>query len=127
MSNTTIHEIKAFVPARDFETSLQFYQDMGFELRSNGGGIAYLCCEERSFLLQNFYVEQHASNFMMHLLVTDVQAWFDKVTEAQLVQKYGVRQGALTVQPYFMRDFTLTDPSGVLWVIGENIPGGLHV
>ncbi len=123
----TIHEIKAFVPARHFEASLAFYTDLDFEVRSNAGGIACLSCEGRSFLLQNFYVEQHASNCMMHLLVDDVQAWHDKVTRAGLVQKYAVRQGALTVQPYAMHDFTLSDPSGVLWIIGENIPGGQYV
>lgn len=127
MNQTDIVEIKAFVPARDFPTSLAFYADMGFEVRSNAGGIAYLCRDGCSFLLQEFFVESHAHNFQMHILVKDVEAWYAKVCEAKLVEKYSVRLTPIKTQPYFMRDFTVSDPSGVCWIIGENIPGGLHV
>ena len=34
MPNLTVTEIKAFVPARDFSLSRQFYQDLGFTLAS---------------------------------------------------------------------------------------------
>jgi len=47
-------EIKAFVPARDFALSLEFYQALGFKLASVFDGIAYLHCGESSFLLQDF-------------------------------------------------------------------------
>ena len=127
MHSFSITEIKAFVPAKDFSLSLVFYADMGFETRSNAGGVAYLCCDDCSFLLQDFYVESHAQNFMMHILVADVQAWYEKFCSAKLVEKYQVRITPIKTQPHFMRDFTVSDPSGVCWVIGENIPGGLHV
>jgi hypothetical protein len=39
-----VTEIKAFVPARDFALSKRFYQDLGFTLTSEGGGVAYLHC-----------------------------------------------------------------------------------
>lgn len=120
-------EIKAFVPALDFARSLAFYTDLGFELRSSGGGIAYLCAGACSFLLQDWGDAPHAHQFQMHLLVRDVQAWYDRVVAARLVDTYGVRLTPITVQPYQMRDFSVSDPSGVCWIIGENIPGGLHV
>ena len=41
MPNLTVTEIKAFVPARDFSLSRQFYQDLGFTLASDGDGVAY--------------------------------------------------------------------------------------
>lgn len=41
MPNLTVTEIKAFVPARDFSLSRQFYQDSGFTLASDGDGVAY--------------------------------------------------------------------------------------
>ncbi|MDD0837108.1 VOC family protein [Curvibacter sp. HBC61] len=120
-------EIKAFVPARDFALSLAFYTDLGFELRSSGGGIAYLRAGTCSFLLQDFGDAPHAHVCQMHLLVRDVQVWYDRVVAARLVDTYGVRVTPITVQPYQMRDFSVSDPSGVCWIIGENIPGGLHV
>ena len=40
MSNLRITEIKAFVPAKNFELSKQFYKDLGFTMASEGGGVA---------------------------------------------------------------------------------------
>ncbi|GAA3562463.1 MAG: VOC family protein [Pseudomonadales bacterium] len=119
--NTTAVEIKAFVPARDFALSKQFYQDLGFELRSDGGGVAYFAHGNTSFLLQDFYQSEHASNFMMHLLVEDVAAWHRRVLASGVAERFGVTVGELEEQPWGMRDFVLYDPSGVLWRIGQNL------
>ena len=121
MSSLSVQEIKAFVPARDYALSKRFYQDLGFELRSDGGGIAYFAYGACSFLLQDFYAKDHADNFMMHLLVQDVDAWYAQVQASGVVAKYGVRCLAPEEQPWGMRDFVLYDPSGVLWRIGQNI------
>jgi uncharacterized glyoxalase superfamily protein PhnB len=75
-----------------------------------------------SFLLQNFYVKELADNFMMHLLVEDVDAWWANVQERQIAQRYGVRILPPEQRPWKMRDFVLIDPSGVLWRIAENTP-----
>lgn len=117
-----IVEIKAFVPTRDFAQSLEFYRALGFDVHSSDGGIAYLSQDGCSFLLQDFYLPQHADNFLMHLLVENVDAWHAKAEQADLVGRFGVRLSPIQVQPYRMRDFNLSDPSGVCWVIGENIP-----
>jgi len=114
-------EIKAFVPAKDFALSQQFYKDIGFEKRSEGGGVAYFCFEHCAFLLQDYYVKTYADNFMMHLLVADVDAWHKQVTDANIAEKYGSKVSEVTVQPWKMRDFTFDDPAGVCWRIGENI------
>jgi len=115
-------ELKAFVPARDFELSKRFYQDVGFTLGSDSNGIAYFHHENVSFLLQNYYVKELADNFMMHLLVESVDAWWAKIQERQIAEKYGVRQLPPEQRPWGMRDFVLIDPSGVLWRIAENTP-----
>ncbi|MFT3735575.1 MAG: VOC family protein [Rhodocyclaceae bacterium] len=117
-----IVEIKAFVPARDFNQSLAFYTDLGFTVASNSGGIAYLHHANCSFLLQDFYVAEHCNNFMMHMLVEDVEAWWERVTSSKLAERYGVRLVPPADQPWAMRDFVIIDPSGVLWRIGQNIP-----
>jgi catechol 2,3-dioxygenase-like lactoylglutathione lyase family enzyme len=121
MANLKVTEIKAFVPAKDFELSKRFYQDLGFTMASEGGGIAYFHFEYSSFLLQNFCAEGFAENFMMHLLVEDVDAWWQKVQESDVVNKYGVKLWPVELQPWKMRDFCITDPSGVLWRIGQNV------
>jgi len=118
-------EIKAFVPSRDFALSKQFYQDLGFELAWSSDDLAYLRRGDSSFLLQKFYVKEHADNFMMHLLVEDVDAWWDHVKAQGLSAKYGVMAEAPSDKPWGIRDFVITDPTGVLWRIGQNIePAG---
>jgi hypothetical protein len=72
-------EIKAFVPARDLALSLRFYADLGFRIPWQSDEMAYLHLGDCSFLLQRFYVKEHAENFMMHLLVPDVEAWWQHV------------------------------------------------
>jgi hypothetical protein len=115
-------EIKAFVPARDFALSKLFYGDLSFTIAWSDSDLAYLRCGHCSFLLQNFYRPEHADNFMMHLLVGDVEAWWRHVQKAQLVAKYGVRAEPPADRPWGMRDFTIADPTGVLWRIAQNTP-----
>lgn len=116
-------EIKAFVPARDFDLSKAFYTDLGFEVAFSSDDLAYLKAGECSFLLQKFYVKEHAENFMMHMLVADVDAWWARVVSMALAEKYGVRASPPEDRPWAIRDFILTDPTGVLWRIGTNIGG----
>ena len=90
MANMTTVEIKTFVPAKDFDLSKRFYQDVAFDLAWSDEHLAYCRHGSSSFLLQNFYNEVHASNFMMHLLVEDVDAWWRQVQDQGLPTKYGV-------------------------------------
>ena len=120
MPNLRTIELKAFVPARDFDLSKRFYQDMGFTLASDGGGIAYFHHESVSFLLQDFYVEELAKNLMLHRLVEDVESWRAQLMNADLAGRYGVKISAIERQPWRMRDFVVVDTSGVLWRIAQN-------
>ena len=119
--NLSVTEIKAFVPARDFELSKQFYKDIGFTMASDGGGVAYFHFGDASFLLQDFYEKALAENLMMHLLVEDVDAWWNHLKEKGVAAKYSVKITKIELQPWRMRDFCLIDPTGVLWRIGQNV------
>lgn len=121
MSNLKVVEIKAFVPARDHALSKRFYQDIGFTMASDGDGVAYFHHGEASFLLQDFCTPELASNFMMHLLVEDVDAWHRRLQDERIAERYGVKIGPVELQPWRMRDFVLFDPSGVLWRVAQNV------
>lgn len=116
-------EIKAFVPARDMELSLRFYRDLGFAVPWSSDELAYLHVGGCSFLLQKFHVPGHAGNFMMHLLVADVDAWWRHVETQRIAERYEVRALPPEDRPWKIRDFVLSDPTGVLWRIGQNIDG----
>ena len=124
MSDMRVVEIKAFVPARDFTRSKQFYQDLGFTVAWSSDDLAYVRHGDASFLLQKFYVAAHAGNFMMHLQVEDVDAWWRHVETHGLAAKYGVKAELPADRPWGMRDFLLVDPTGVLWRVAQNIPDG---
>jgi uncharacterized glyoxalase superfamily protein PhnB len=121
VSDLTTIEVKAFVPSRDFPLSKQFYQDLGFKLAWSDHNLAYLHHGTSSFLLQNFYEEKHAGNFMMHLLVNDVDAWWRHVQAQGIAAKYNAQTEPPEDRPWGLRDFVLVDPTGVLWRIGQNI------
>jgi catechol 2,3-dioxygenase-like lactoylglutathione lyase family enzyme len=114
-------ELKTFVPARDFQLSQAFYLALGFKPGWSDDQLAYFSHGDHcAFLLQNFYVKEQAENFVMHLLVEDVDAWWKQVSEARLDERFGVRLIAPQDQPWGMRDFIVLDPSGVLWRIAQN-------
>jgi catechol 2,3-dioxygenase-like lactoylglutathione lyase family enzyme len=119
MQNMTAVEVKAFVPSKDFSLSKRFYQDLGFNLGWSSDELAYLHHGNSSFLLQNFYVKEHADNFMMHLLVENVEAWWGHVQDTGLAAKYHVKVDPPEDRPWGIRDFVLVDPTGVLWRIGQ--------
>jgi catechol 2,3-dioxygenase-like lactoylglutathione lyase family enzyme len=123
MHNMTTIEAKAFVPSRDFALSKRFYQDLGFELAWSSEDLAYFRHGNSSFLLQNFYNKEHAGNFMMHLLVENVEVWWSHVLAEGLAAKYDVKVEPPADRSWGIRDFIVVDPTGVLWRIGQNISG----
>lgn len=76
---TPVIDLKAFVPAEDFALSRQFYAEMGFHSQWAEGNAAELRLGSFGFILQNFYVEQHAGNFMMHLMVENSDVWWQHI------------------------------------------------
>lgn len=122
--NLAAVEIKAFVPALDFERSKQFYLALGFEIPWSDRELAYVRFGDASFLLQAFAEPAFARDYQMHLLVRNVDDWHAHVLAARVTERFGVAVGPLQDQPWAMRDFTLLDPSGVLWRIAQNIPRG---
>ena len=122
MPELTAIEIKAFVPAKDFELSKRFYQDLGFAVAWSTEALAYIRHGNTSFLLQEF--PEGIDNFMMHLLVQNVDAWWSHVQDRGIAAKYGVMIEPVSDKPWGLRDFAIADPNHVLWRIGQNIAPG---
>lgn len=116
-------EIKAFVPAKDLPESLAFYKALGFEATMASDDLAYVSHGKTAFLLSHFYNPEHANNFVMHMLVANAEDWYRNVMKAVVVGNFSVRTSPPEDRPWGIRDFTLIDPTGVLWRIGHVIPG----
>lgn len=123
MLPTAVTDVKAFVPAEDFALSKQFYLDLGFTLAWSDDGIAELRVGDFGFLLQRFYVKEHAGNFMMSLGVESCDPWWTHIEHIGLAQKYpGIMARPPAIQPWGVRVLYLSDPTGVLWHIAELKP-----
>lgn len=112
--------LRPFVPSRDFETCLNFYVDLGFTARRLGGDLASVELGGFSFLLQDYYDEAFSGHFMMHLLVSDVDAWWAHIAGLDLAARYPVKAPtAPKLEPWGLKVAYVVDPSGVLWHIAE--------
>ncbi len=112
--------MRPFVPAKNFDTSLQFYADLGFSTLRLGDGMASMHLGPFAFLLQSYDREGFADHFMMHLLVKDVATWWGRIAALDLAVRYGVNPPAApALQPWGLVVAYVWDPTGVLWHIAE--------
>ncbi|QVL32092.1 VOC family protein [Telmatocola sphagniphila] len=122
MQASAVLDLKAFVPSKDYELSIQFYKDLGFKLNWQGDGVAEFQVGAYRFLLQKFHVEQHSANFMMHLMVENTESWWAHITAIDLPGKYpGITAKAPAMQPWGLRVLFLSDPTGVLWHFADRV------
>lgn len=120
MVPSKILDLKAFVPARDFELSRRFYHDLGFHENWGNDQACEFELEGYRFILQNFYVKDHAGNFMMSLTVEDADKWWAFIEASGLAKKYNLSMAKPpALQPWGLRVLYLSDPSGVLWHIAD--------
>ena len=117
---------RPFVPAKDFAVSKAFYEALGFP-KLLDGDVAIFGVGASAFVLQNFYQEDWAANFMMQLMVDDLDAWWAHIEALDLPGKFGVQPPRPpAVQPWGLRIAYVVDPCGVLWHFAERRPGKPH-
>jgi catechol 2,3-dioxygenase-like lactoylglutathione lyase family enzyme len=120
ISTPDVVALRPFVPASDFQKSLKFYADLGFVHFPLGGSLASMQLGPFSFLLQEIEAPGFPGNFMMHLLVKELDTWWDRIAALDLAGRYGVRAPtAPAMQPWGLRVTYVVDPSGVLWHFAE--------
>ena len=117
---------RPFLPTRDFEASKAFYEALGFE-KLFDGEVAIFRIGATSFILQRYFQQQWAENFMMQLMVYDLDAWWAHVAALDLPGRFGVPQPRPpALQPWGLRVAYVVDPAGVLWHIAEHRPDMPH-
>jgi uncharacterized glyoxalase superfamily protein PhnB len=121
METPKVKALKAFIPSKDFEESKQFYKDLGFDMLWEGESVAEFKVEDCYFLLQDHYVKDHADNFMLFLIVDDVDEWWAHIQRTGVSEKYQVTLKPPQDYPWGMREIHLLDPAGVFWHFGQDI------
>ncbi len=118
--------IRPFLPAKDFELSKRFYEALGFEKLLDADVVIFRV-GRGEFLLQSYYQKDWAENFMMQLMVDDLDAWWSHIQSLDLPARFGVAPPkAPALQPWGLRIAYVTDPSGVLWHVAQRRPGTSH-
>src|SRR5580693_3094666 len=119
----TIKAMRPMVPAKDFAVSRRFYEELGFQPRAIDDRLVEMQLGAYSFILQDYYVEQWANNFVMHMLVSDLKPWWDRISALDLPSRYGVKTLAPKQESWGLVA-RLIDPAGVVWRIAQaRVPG----
>ena len=113
-------ELRPFVPSRDYGASRAFYEALGFTATHADDSVTVLEMEGTAFILQNYYVQALAENFMVQLLVADADAWWATHDVAAVSARFGLKPPiAPTLQHWGLKVGFIFDPSGVLWHVAE--------
>ena len=117
----TVRSMWPVVPAKVFEISSRFYVDLGFQPHTLTDKLVEMRLGSYAFILQDYYVQQWAENFVMHMAVSDVSLWWDRIVSLDLPSRYGVKNpGAPRLEDWGLVA-SVIDPSGVLWRIAEDV------
>lgn len=118
--------MRPFVPAKDFELSKRFYEALGFE-KVLDDEVAIFNAGSGGLILQRYYNKEWAENFMISLMVDDLDAWWAHIQSLDLPGQFGVPPPRPpTMQPWGLRIVYVVDPSGVLWHIAQRRPDTPH-
>ena len=107
--------LQPFVPSgSNFEGSKLFFQQLGFNISWDAGDYVGFEKDGCKFILQKYINKDFAENFMLTVGVSNVDDFRKDVIDKQLPQKFGIRIGDLSDQPYG-REVNIIDIAGVCW------------
>ena len=114
---------RPFLPSKEFLVSKLFYTRLGFSVTSEWQDGAVLTLGDSSFILSSFYLKELAENFMMQLIVPDLDQWWKHIQASKLPETFGVfppkppklEPSGLTVAYFF-------DPCSVMWHVTTGEP-----
>lgn len=106
---------KIIFPTLDMATSIEFYRSLEFEIEAYDDGYAWVRHDGREVLhlarVEDLDVDANRAAGYWH--VQDTDRWHHRLAAGA--------PGPVIDQPWGMREFSLTDPSGNLLRVGQNI------
>jgi catechol 2,3-dioxygenase-like lactoylglutathione lyase family enzyme len=119
--NTQATTLYPFVPSgSDFEKSVAFFAELGFETVWKHDGLAGLRFGGAYFMLQDIDVPEWQKNQMITYEVTDLDGYWAELERTDLAQKYsGVKLRPPTEFPWG-REIHIIDPAGVCWHVRQS-------
>ncbi len=114
-----VKSIRAFIGAKNFQLSRQFYNDLGFEESRVSPNMSLFRIDHLSFYLQDAYVKDWVDNSMLFLEVSDLDDYRNRLLELNLHNTYDRVTLSKIHNNDWGREVFMHDPSGILWHFGE--------
>lgn len=112
---TKFLSLEPFVPSgADFEKAKLFFQELGFIINWDSGDYVGFQKEACQFILQNYENRIFAENLMISVRITEVDQFYKELISKGLEERFGVKIGKPTVQPYG-KEVNIIDMAGVCW------------
>ena len=107
--------LEPFIPSgNNFEAAKNLFVELGFKMNWDAGDYIGFEQDGCKFILQKYDNKAFAENLMINVKVDDVQAFRNNLMEKKLPEKFGIRIGEITNQPYG-KEVNLIDMAGVCW------------
>ena len=107
--------LEPFIPSgNNFDASKNLFVELGFKINWDAGDYIGFEKDSCKFILQKYDNKAFAENLMINVKVDDVQAFRNSLMEKKLPEKFGIRIGEITNQPYG-KEVNLIDIAGVCW------------
>jgi hypothetical protein len=107
--------LSPFIPSgSNYEGAKDFFASLGFNMTWDAGGYAGFESGDCRFILQNYSNKLFAENLMLTVRVDDIAAFRQSVIEKQLAEKFDIKLGVVTQQPYG-KEVNVIDMAGVCW------------
>ena len=107
--------LEQFIPSgNNFDASKNLFVELGFKINWDAGDYIGFEKDSCKFILQKYDDKAFAENLMINVKVDDVQAFRNNLMEKKLPEKFDIRIGEITNQPYG-KEVNLIDIAGVCW------------
>ena len=107
--------LEPFIPSgNNFDAAKNLFVELGFIINWDAGDYIGFEKDSCKFILQKYDNKAFAENLMINVKVDDVQAFRNNLMEKKLPEKFGIRIGEITNQPYG-KEVNLIDIAGVCW------------
>lgn len=90
------------------------FQDLGFRINWDAGEYVGFEKDGCKFILQKYNDKAFAENFMVNVRISNAEDFWKELVEKKLAEKYGIRIGKPTAQPYG-KEVNIIDIAGVCW------------
>lgn len=118
--NYTSKSIRAFIGAKNYRESREFYRDLGFEeIELFHNMCLFKVNEHLAFYLQDYYIKDWVDNSMLFLEVEDLEKCEEDLLARGLDKKYKLVRFSKIKNEDWGRELFMHDPSGILWHFGQ--------